>query len=170
MNYLFDAINNNNIILVEELLQNSNCNTTVLLYGISALHFAVLHHNLKCVKLFLDKKSKNATGINIVDGDNSTPLHYAVDGNNKTMVNYLLKCGANSNHQNKWGATPLFLACNMENYEIIEELLIWNADVYIKNNKGYSIFNSFNQNIIQFVIFIKKREEIWNLWLIDLFE
>lgn len=144
---------------MEKLLNNLNCDIDTFHCGMTALQFAISYFDLSCVKLLLKYKAN----INATDINSNTPLHYAVNDCKKNIVTYLLKSGANSQSKNRLGVSPLILACNMENYDIIEELLIWNADICtIKYNRQ-------NQKIIDFIQFIKKREEIWAMWFLDFF-
>ena len=55
---------------------------------------------------------RHVRGINIQDGDGSTPLHKAVEGNSGSKVEILLQNGADPTLTNKDGLTPLLLACN----------------------------------------------------------
>jgi hypothetical protein len=58
--------------------------------------------------------------INIRDGKGNTFLHYAVSNNNIAMVKFLIDQGAIKHLANSEGKTPLMLACESENNEIIE--------------------------------------------------
>ena len=67
--------------------------------------------------------------MNMVDGTGTTPLHYAVAGNQKEVVNVLLANGANPNIRNKDDLTPCYIAGEAKNYEMLNALVAAGADI-----------------------------------------
>ncbi|MEE9355187.1 MAG: ankyrin repeat domain-containing protein, partial [Methylococcaceae bacterium] len=55
-------------------------------------------------------------------------------------VEKLLATGANVNHQNKNGWTPLMLSVNKVQEDITRILLVAGADITLKENDGDSVF------------------------------
>jgi ankyrin repeat protein len=55
---------------------------------------AVKNGYVEFVRLFLKLDAKLRKMINMPDASNMTPLYYAVENNQKEMVQLLLKCGA----------------------------------------------------------------------------
>ncbi len=82
----------------------------------------------------VDKLLKDGADINALDGQNHTPLYLAVDQNNKEMVEFLLKKGANPNiYDKKTGYTPLMILLSEPcNKEIAKILLDSGADINIQ--------------------------------------
>jgi ankyrin repeat protein len=66
--------------------------------------------------------------INTPEPDGTTPLHWAVRGNDLEIVRLLLKAGANAKTANRYGVTPIALAAANGNAEIIEALVKAGAD------------------------------------------
>ena len=81
--------------------------------------------------------------INQIDGDQGTPLHYAVSSGFETVVQLLLENGADVNLQNKSGKTALHLIkwWSDESNQILELLLQAGANANAKNNDGQTAFH-----------------------------
>ncbi|MEN6358179.1 MAG: ankyrin repeat domain-containing protein [Armatimonadota bacterium] len=74
--------------------------------------------------------------VNSQDISGATPLHWAVDRNQRTMADLLIALGANINAKKKNGVTPTHIAAGEGRIEILELLLSRNADVNVKDNYG----------------------------------
>src|SRR5262245_32401129 len=48
---------------------------------------------------------------NVAEPDGTTPIHWAVRNNDLTLVDRLIKAGGRANAANRYGVTPIFLAC-----------------------------------------------------------
>ena len=75
---------------------------------------------------------------NEMDGASRRALVIAVDNNNISIVDLLLKAGANPNLPDKHGDAPLYKSVYWENENITRALLMAGADVNQKNRKGVS--------------------------------
>ena len=88
---------------------------------------------------------KNPEIINEVDEYSISPLMYSVStyhNPNIEMVKYLLEKGANVNHKNNAGVTPIHYAMgNKTDNNIIKLLLDYGADVYAINDIGGTVEN-----------------------------
>lgn len=71
-------------------------------------------------------------------GGGTTALHFAVLGGMQTMVQLLLRHGADPNTKNTAGETPLHLAVARKNSYIVALLLADGADANITNRQGWS--------------------------------
>src|SRR5215510_1970134 len=60
---------------------------------------------------------------NVAEPDGTTALHWAVRSNDLTLVDRLIKAGAKANAENRYGVTPLFLACQSASGPVAERLL-----------------------------------------------
>ncbi|MGC2310833.1 MAG: ankyrin repeat domain-containing protein [Candidatus Babeliaceae bacterium] len=73
------------------------------------MHEAVNHNNALAIDILLDHKA----AVNVVNNNNETPIHRALEKGNGAVINLLLKKGDKEEvHkaleiQNKWGQTPL---------------------------------------------------------------
>ncbi|MCE5323900.1 phosphodiester glycosidase family protein [bacterium] len=76
------------------------------------------------------------TLVNSQDVSGATPLHWAVDRNQRAMVDLLIALGANINAKKKNGVTPTHIAAGEGRNEILEILLTRSADVNAKDNYG----------------------------------
>jgi ankyrin repeat protein len=74
--------------------------------------------------------------ISAKDADGSTPLHCACWKGHETVVELLLKSGADVNAENKnehWGTTPLHAAAHANQTKIAEMLIARGADIAARN-------------------------------------
>ncbi|MFY4787701.1 ankyrin repeat domain-containing protein [Aliarcobacter butzleri] len=74
-----------------------------------AMNFAVYNDNIKVIKCL-----KNCgLNINVIDDINSTPLIYAILYNKQNSIKYLIENGANLDHEDFLGNSPLNLLNNL---------------------------------------------------------
>ncbi|MEV9526214.1 ankyrin repeat domain-containing protein [Aliarcobacter butzleri] len=74
-----------------------------------AMNFAVYNDNIKVIKCL-----KNCgLNINVIDDINSTPLIYAILYNKQNSIKYLIENGANLEHEDFLGNSPLNLLNNL---------------------------------------------------------
>lgn len=97
-------------------------------YGRAALHYAA-ERDIFCVEILLE----NGADINIGDGNQDTPLHWATFKNNLDCVKILLQRGAKVDAEDYNNDTPLSWAARKGHYEVIKVLLEYNADTHITN-------------------------------------
>lgn len=71
-------------------------------YGVAPIHLAVIHNNIKLVKLLI----KYGANINFIDKDGWTALHWAVLLNLGDMIKFLVKNHANVKIKNFNGLIP----------------------------------------------------------------
>jgi len=80
---------------------------------------------------------KNPELINSKSSYNMTPLHYAVQYESREkFAEFLISMGADLNSKDKDGRTPLLIAINNCNWDMIKLLLSSGADVNVVNNIG----------------------------------
>jgi ankyrin repeat protein len=94
--------------------------------GRTPLWWATRYGWEKAAKLLLD--NTKATIIDIQDKDAYSPLHIAVQRMNRSMLELLIKCGANVNVQGGFYGHPLLAAARGGNIEIVTMLLDAGAD------------------------------------------
>jgi len=110
-------------------------------YGFPATHellFSIRTKNLKMVNKLLDKYN-----YLVLDYDyfSMTPLHWAVKYNFYQIIPKLVGYGSNVNAQNYIGETPLLIGVKRKFMESVVFLLIYIASPFIKDNKGFGIFD-----------------------------
>jgi uncharacterized protein len=71
---------------------------------------------------------KQHVDVNAPQGDGATALHWAVNRDDLTTADLLIRAGARANVSNDLGVTPLFLACTNRNGPMVEKLLVAGAD------------------------------------------
>jgi ankyrin repeat protein len=76
------------------------------------------------------------TGVNQLQPDGTTPLHWAVYRVDKELVNALLKKGARADVVNRYGASPLAEAVSVASAELVAMLLEAGANANVANEDG----------------------------------
>lgn len=97
------------------------------------IHDAAGKGDLAKVKALVAKDPKL---VNLKDGTGATPLHFAVAGGHKAVVEYLLSKKADVNARKKDGVTPLHVAASLGKLEIAKFLLAKGADRNTADSKG----------------------------------
>ena len=108
-----------NQLEIARLLVESGAQIDVRDYrGTTALHVAAQNQNLEMASLLLH----HGAPIDAEDGDGNTPLSTAVFNSkgHGDLISALLSAGADRDHQNKHGVSPLELAKSIANYNITQ--------------------------------------------------
>ena len=88
---LLDAVYAGNLEQVKSLImKGANINGREQIYGLTAIHIAVLTNNKEMLKLLI----QNGSDINIKNNHNLTPYHIALIQGNKDIIEFLIKNGA----------------------------------------------------------------------------
>jgi len=82
---------------------------------------------------------KDPAQVKSVDGDGTTPLHWAVRTDDLDTSRLLIKAGANATAANRYGVTPLSLAAVNGNAAMIELLLASGADPNTTVSHGQTV-------------------------------
>lgn len=106
-NALYWAILKNKTDIIKKLINLGIC--TEVSPNFLAMNFAVYNDNIKIIKCL-----KNCgLNINVIDDINSTPLIYAILYNKQNSIKYLIENGANLDHEDFLGNSPLNLLNNL---------------------------------------------------------
>lgn len=73
--------------------------------------------------------------------DNRTALHTAIINKHKVLVEWLLKCGVESDARMANGVTPLHLAIQYGNLEVVELLIAYQANPMVQTDEGLSLLH-----------------------------
>jgi ankyrin repeat protein len=132
---LFEAIKNNKIEQIEELIKKGvdvNCENEI---GDSPLIQACLNENVSVVKLLVENKAD----INKRDRFDCTPLLIACKFKSDAMVKSLIELGADVNSKSECDlSTPLLCVSLLGNEELVRILLDKGADVNALDKCGQS--------------------------------
>jgi predicted nucleic acid-binding OB-fold protein len=78
------------------------------------------------------------SGGHLSPSDFKKCLFWSAKNNHATMIQWLIKNGADVNLKNNYGYTPFHYAVSDSNFETVETLIENGADVNVKNNYGYT--------------------------------
>jgi ankyrin repeat protein len=134
----FDAIKNNNIPIIENLIESENVIVDENIQDHNkdtALH--LLTYTTPHKNNILEKLLSLGANPDIKNNEGYTPLFYAVLCQNFDAVRLLIKYNANLNIQENYGKTVLHLAVEQPDYsiEIIDYLLRKGVDKTILDNQ-----------------------------------
>lgn len=90
--------------------------------------------------------------INFKDPFNGlTPFMYAVYYDRKLLLNLLVEKGSNVNLKNDDGETPLIMAANLNNYNMVTDLIsLYNADMFIPDNDGLFFTDHLDETYLEY--------------------
>jgi ankyrin repeat protein len=148
---LIDAINNNDVVRVQSLLQEGK-SPNEQFDSTTPLMVAIEKKNEVIIRILLE----HGADPNIADQAGDTPLMIAVLKEYPDIVNILLTAGANPNHKNEFGSTPIMAAAEAGNIPILELLISKGADMNVTNNQKYTLIMfgimSGNNDVIKLLL------------------
>jgi ankyrin repeat protein len=107
----------------------------------SLLHTAALYGNYKCMQLLCDCGFMD---LDVKDKLGSTPLHYACSNGSTEACMFLLSTGrVNINMKDSYGAFPLLIALRTGRYDLMKLLIMYDADIFLKNAQGDNALHYF---------------------------
>ena len=145
------AIENNFNRMVEsiKILISSNANVDIKdKDGNTSLHLAVINsYKSKDYINIIYNLIRNNIDINILNNNNQNALNIAVENNNTEIANILINNKSNLNNISS-GYAPIHIAIKNNNMHILENLLLNNAYINIKDDiKGYTpLCNAIENN------------------------
>ena len=78
--------------------------------SMTAMLFAVREGCMDCVKALVERGAEKGANIDLADPEGVTPLISAIFNAHFDVAKYLIEQGADINHWDWWGRTPLYLA------------------------------------------------------------
>ena len=138
------ACREGNLEIVKFLLENgSNNNKTNRYSTIYPIFDAITSNNEKTLFSILKLLIDNGADVNNSDSFGNTLLHYAVDRENKDLIELLINAGCDINKTFRHDRdTPLHYACFQKNEKLISTLIQNGADrdiinIYNKTPESY---------------------------------
>lgn len=110
-----------------------NHQTQGVLRSHSLLHIAVARGEMDKIKTELDK----GANINALAGDGLSTLQWAMTAD-LSILEFLLKAGANPNVESFEGATPIMTAVQSDKMEQLQLLIAQGAEVNKQDNRGFT--------------------------------
>ncbi|GMH36509.1 hypothetical protein BSKO_04377 [Bryopsis sp. KO-2023] len=128
---LFYAVESGDLHKVRELLVKADVNT--VWDGLTALHIASWRGYQDIVQALIDA----GAGVNkVILPTNETPIHKAVEGGDRAVIEMLLKAGVKTNVRDRWGRIPLHLAVQDGRHYAVEMLLKAHSTVDVADIHG----------------------------------
>ena len=148
--------------IVELLLKKNADVTLTTVQGSTPLHVACGNRDgFKTASRLL--KHLQPEAVNAMDNNSWTPLHRACKGGSKQTVELLLKNNANVNLLTNEGASPLHLAAQNAEVEVLKSLIkIFPDQINLKDNKGCTILHEVceNRNVDCLLFLMKMKNPI----------
>ena len=117
--------------------QKDSKNRTTLMYIANFIKDEKKCGNLlDALNRLVNEQAELKIKVNEQDVYGKTALMYAIENNNKTATNFLLKSGADVNKQDKEGKTALMYAVEKKNPSLVKILLNNNANIDIRDKEG----------------------------------
>jgi hypothetical protein len=140
---IFDIIRRNDQNALKGLVSNNKISTTELdSSGNTPLIYSIKNKRFECAKIILEK-GNSANQVNYFDKKSSLHLlcenssdEQIIDRELSSMCKILLDSGANLNYQDKNGDTPLHAISKKGNISILNLLLEYYPNIYLKNKKN----------------------------------
>lgn len=111
--------------------------------GLTPLYLAAQHGHAGVVQLLLASGSRPHDRVSQVTHTGETVLHLAVQAQQPVVVRILLEHSACAvNNQDWWGRTPLHLACESNQQELVEMLVHAGAQLDIRDFEGQAVLHS----------------------------
>ena len=148
---VYTAAENGNINELRRLLDTNRYSITDIKIAantrdsdLTPLGIAVNNKHLECVEFLVNKCLADVNGVDILDQKiYISPLWCAAKNGNWSIVEFLLRRGADVNVNNHDGETPLIIACSVNDFKIVKYLIEqYNANVEIVNDNGYTCLMS----------------------------
>ncbi|XP_063924815.1 uncharacterized protein LOC135138746 [Zophobas morio] len=124
---------------------------------INILFFVALHGYAEAFKILFSSSSISNNEVNFsVEFDGSTPLIIASREGHETVVECLVKCGAEINRADKYGWTPLYEASSQGHEKIVECLVKCGAEINSPNKNGqtplYAASSQGHEKIVECLV------------------
>ncbi len=155
---LFNAIRNNDLPNIQNLLANGANVNAQDNYGYTPLLFATFHNRLEIIILLLE----NGADANIPDNSGNTPLLRATWRNNLEAIKILLAKGADPNIHNNHKNTPLIIAASNNHSDVMKLLINNGANINAQDIDGETplIEAALGNNLEAMTILITKGADV----------
>ena len=141
---MIEAVENNDLDTIVEMLNNGTNINEQYGFGWTALMEACSDDNIEIAKCLLQRRADP----NIISVDGDTALMIAVRGGNLDITKLLLEKGALINVQDNRGTTPLMFAVTNNDLDIVKYLIQHGSDVNIKDkNSNTALILSMKKSV-----------------------
>jgi len=113
-----------------KLLLDAGANVPAVIYSgsdRSPLFLAVINNQTEIVRLLVDNSSSPAAFVSLASTNGVTPLMVAISKGYRDIIEVLLDAGANVQTVNDRGISPLFLAANENQTEMVRLLISYSS-------------------------------------------
>ena len=110
----------------------ANCRKSIDKDGTKLVHIAASSNSFHAIEALLDCGAQIDTINSMVE----TALYRAIDANRNDMIAFLRGKGADFNHQDSYGITPLIYAIQKEDAQTVEQLISLGASTMMVNRDG----------------------------------
>ncbi len=157
--------------LIKENLGNVICSENDLIDklsigdedGFSPIHLAARKNSHQVLEYIFNCWKEKGFSIDkvfeLINEENSTPLHVAVDGGNYEVVCVLLKFGARASILKEDISPPLHLACSLGRLDIVKAMVEYRGigifkkvDCYQRTPLHYSVLSIHSTSLISYIL------------------
>lgn len=115
---------------------------------VSPIHLAAISGKVEILKKLLNDKNINLES----KGFKNTPLNFAAMNCNLEALDYLISKGADINHQDKSGNTPLIYSSKAKCYPAMVILLESEANPFLKNDKDLDLAHYLKKSKFKYLV------------------
>jgi len=113
----------------------------------------------------LNKYIEQQETVDILFYGDETPLTTAIIFDNKEMIQYLLNKGASIHIKNIWGLTPLCIASEKENFDLVKKLINMGASqINSSETPLHSVCRNYNVEIANYLLGTKEGQKSLNVF------
>ena len=143
--------------------KGADVNACILKNKVSPLHIVCgipvsNDEEKECVALVVKLLTYHGALVDLQNAGGCTPLHSAVQQDNRQAVSILLEQGATTELVNKQGETPLHIASAKGHYDIVQLLLSKKASVYATDSSGETPLDKARQTDNSPVVTLLKKK------------
>uniref|UniRef100_A0A8C5MP51 Transient receptor potential cation channel subfamily A member 1 n=1 Tax=Leptobrachium leishanense TaxID=445787 RepID=A0A8C5MP51_9ANUR len=130
------AVQNGGLEIVKALIEHGAKADLKQNDNATALHFAATQGATEIVKFMISSYKGDGNIVDLLDGNNETPLHKSALFDHVDLAEYLISMGANIDTMDNEMRTPLLLATSCSAWNTVNLLLAKGANVKLTDNFG----------------------------------
>ncbi len=116
------------------------CVFIFLVYQVQAqdIFEAAENGDLNTVRMLIEGDNSLLVKRDMIKTPGNTPLHFAVSGGQRDIVEFLIEAGSDVNVKSYFGVTPLHLAAQKGHLAVVEYLIEKGAEIHVKDRSRHS--------------------------------